>query len=78
MIDYRKAFRAKQRERSNAKPTDRQADLLAQLTPAEAEIVRLVDFRGLTIESAAKALHTLPATAEWRYRKAHWHLLAVA
>ena len=52
--------------------------ILDKLTPAEKEIVRLVDFGGHDLESAAKTLDMPRATAEWRYRRAHRHLMSVA
>jgi len=70
-------FRAKQCQRRNARPTQRQVKLLLRLTPAEQEIIDLVDFNNRSIVSVATILGISPVTAEWRYRKAHWHLLAI-
>jgi len=51
---------------------------LARLTPAEAEIVRLIDLEGHTAASAAEIIDAPLTTAQWRHRKAwkHLHLLA--
>lgn len=59
-------------------PTQRQRELLACLTPAEAQIVRVVDFGKKTIEEAARILKMPATTAAWRYRLAHQHLLTLA
>ncbi len=40
--------------------------ILSRLTPAEKEIVRLVDFQGHDLESAARELDMSRVTAEWR------------
>jgi DNA-directed RNA polymerase specialized sigma24 family protein len=47
-------------------PTDRQG----ALSPAEAEIIRLIDTDNQTIGAAATTLGVSPVTAQWRYRKA--------
>lgn len=51
---------------------------LAQLTPAEAEIVRVMDLEGRTAHEAAVALKIPKTTAEWRHRKAMAHLRNLA
>ncbi len=51
--------------------------LLDQLTPPEAEVVR-VRLEGHTAESAAKSLEMPQTTYDWRYRKAWAHLLEIA
>ena len=51
--------------------------LSKELTPAEKEIVDLID-AGHTVESAARELDMPTATAEWRLAKARRHLAAVA
>lgn len=51
--------------------------LLDQLTPPEAEVVR-VRLEGHTAESAAKALGMPQTTYDWRYRKAWARLLEIA
>jgi RNA polymerase sigma factor (sigma-70 family) len=53
-------------------------DFLSLLTPAEAEIIRLIDLEGHTAKSAADILHVKLTTAQWCYRKAREHLERVA
>lgn len=51
---------------------------LSQLTPSEAEIIRLIRIEGHTAQSAADILHINLTTAQWRYRKAWEHLEQIA
>jgi len=53
-------------------------EYLSQLTPAEAEIIRLMDLEGHTAQSAADTLHVTLTTTQWRYKKAHKRLQALA
>lgn len=54
------------------------AEYMGMLSPAEAEIIRLMDLANHTAKSAAKILHINLSTAQWRYRKAHAHLRQIA
>jgi len=51
---------------------------LAHLTPAEAEVVRLIDLDGHTAKSAAEIINAPMTTVQWRYRKAWEHLKILA
>ena len=53
------------------------ADLLTELTPAEAEVIRLIDLEGHTAASAADALGIPLTTVQWRRRKALQRLRAL-
>ncbi len=51
---------------------------IERLTPAEAEVVRLIDIEGHTAASAAEVIDAPLTTAQWRYRKAWEHMKKLA
>ena len=53
-------------------------DFLSRLTPAEREIVRMLDLEHYTAKTAAELLDMPITTVQWRHRKAWQHLKDLA
>jgi RNA polymerase sigma-70 factor (ECF subfamily) len=69
---------ADNRASEKAEAAEAAAHFLERLTPAEAEIVRLIDIESNTAKEAAVIINAPMTTAQWRYRKAWEHIRALA